>query len=55
MRKNVDLAARVNAFCTLIHADAICVWKIETEKIAIPLACYPSGWLEVPFVMPPMT
>ena len=55
MRKNADLAARVEAFCTLIHADAICVWKIETEKIAIPLASYPSGWLEVPFVMPPMT
>lgn len=53
-KEHIDLAAQVKSFCKLIHADAICIWKTDDEKIAIPLASYPSAWLDAPFVMPQM-
>jgi diguanylate cyclase (GGDEF)-like protein/PAS domain S-box-containing protein len=53
-KEHLDLATQVKAFCKLIHADAICIWRTDDQKIAIPLASYPSAWLSTPFVMSPM-
>ena len=54
MKKPVDLAACIEALGALIHADAVCLWKTVNEQIVAPLACYPQGWLDIPFVMSPM-
>ncbi|WP_293766111.1 bifunctional diguanylate cyclase/phosphodiesterase [uncultured Aquitalea sp.] len=47
-----DLSLAVAAVRDLLAADAVCLWFVEAESVAVPVASAPADWMSRPCVLP---